>query len=501
MQKTHPMKIATFSEKLYYNSFNKIDFMLRSILIIALGIGSYIPSFSQVVINENDAAGNANVALDIQSTTKGVLFPVMTTAERDLVKTPATGLMIFNRSGGYFNYFDGTNWKEIDRVVVVVASNPGTSGNEAGVGVGVADPDNSAILHVNSTTKGFLLPRNATAPTVVTGVMYYKTSAVSNNIFYYNGTVWAQVSTTQIGTTTAAGAETAAGLLIGTGTIAASAKMEVSSTTKGMLMPRLTDAERDAIQSPAEGLTIYNTTSNTMQYYAAATWYRWAVSTNYGQVIGNPGFSCKDILDINTATAGVDGNSYYIDPDGAGAGAAYQCYCDMTGRNGDGGGWTLVENTGPAQTNTNTTAAAGTSAPVSTGAAVAFAKISDADINLVRGGASGYATAIFRIERQNNPLLSAANKFMYVVQNKVFDSNSNAAGALNNVATSYANALVPTTTNATATYARAMDTWSIAMPNQIIFNYSTEGFITNNNTGQGSNNRSESCVLLWVKKP
>lgn len=497
------MKTITHTSKIYLRAFDNAGLVLRTALLIALTISSYLTTFSQVVINEDDAAGNASVALDIQSTTKGVLFPVMTTADRDALKTPATGLLIFNRSaGGYFNYYDGANWQEIARTVVVGATNPLTTGNEAGVGVGVADPDNSAILHVNSLTKGFLLPRIATAPTTpVIGTVYYKSSATSNHIFYYDGTVWAQISTSTIGATIGGGAETAAGLLIGTGTIAASAKMEISSTTQGLLMPRLTDAQRDAIQSPAEGLTIYNTTTNTMQYYAALTWYKWAVSANYGQIVTNPGLSCKDILDINTATAGVDGNGYYIDPDGAGAGAAYQCYCDMTGRNGDGGGWTLVENTGPAQTNTSTTAASGTSAPVSTGAAVAFAKISDADINLLRGGASGYATAIFRIERQNNPLLSAANKFMYVVQNKVFDSNSSAAGALNNVATSYANALVPTTTAATATYARAIDTWSLAMPNEIIFNYGTEGFITNNNTGQGANSRSEQCVLLWVKKP
>ncbi len=493
------MKARTLTQKL--QTWSGISLIPKSIFAIAVAFTS-LTAYSQVVINENDFAGNANVALDIQSTTKGVLFPVMTTADRNVIKTPATGLTIFNRSGGYFNYFDGTNWKEIDRTVEVVSTNPGTTGNEAGVGVGVADPDNSAILHVNSITKGFLLPRNAATPTTaVTGTVYYKTSATSNNIFYYNGTVWAQVSTTQIGTTTAGGAETAAGLLIGTGTIAASAKMEVSSTTQGMLMPRLTDAQRDAIQSPAEGLTIYNTTTNTMQYFTAATWYRWAVSTNYGQIITNPGLSCKDILDINTATAGVDGNSYYIDPDGAGAGAAYQCYCDMTGRNGDGGGWTLVENTGPAATNNGTTTAVGTSAPVSTGAAVAWGKMSDANINLLRGGAPGYPTAIFRIERQNNPILGAAAKFMYVVENKIWDAASDVAGSLNSVATSYANALIPSVIVATPTYSTGMDTWSIAMPNEIIFNYSNEGFITNNATGQGSGGRSEQCVLVWVKKP
>ena len=41
-----------------------------------------------------------------------------------------------------------------------------------------------------------------------------------------------------------------------------SALLDVSSKTKGLLMPRLTSLERDAISLPANGLMIYNTTTN-----------------------------------------------------------------------------------------------------------------------------------------------------------------------------------------------------------------------------------------------
>ena len=44
---------------------------------------------------------------------------------------------------------------------------------------------------------------------------------------------------------------------IGTTTPDASAQLDVSSTTKGFLPPRMTEAERDAITSPADGLVIY----------------------------------------------------------------------------------------------------------------------------------------------------------------------------------------------------------------------------------------------------
>jgi len=49
---------------------------------------------------------------------------------------------------------------------------------------------------------------------------------------------------------------------IGTSAPDASAVLEVQSTQKGLLIPRMTTSQRDAISSAPEGLLIYNTTSN-----------------------------------------------------------------------------------------------------------------------------------------------------------------------------------------------------------------------------------------------
>jgi hypothetical protein len=46
---------------------------------------------------------------------------------------------------------------------------------------------------------------------------------------------------------------------IGTTTPNASAKLEVAATDKGLLIPRLTSAQKDAIVSPANGLLVYQT--------------------------------------------------------------------------------------------------------------------------------------------------------------------------------------------------------------------------------------------------
>jgi hypothetical protein len=53
---------------------------------------------------------------------------------------------------------------------------------------------------------------------------------------------------------------------------ATSAMLDVKSTLKGMLIPRMTTAQRDAIASPDNGLMIYNTTTSTFFYYNGVAW-------------------------------------------------------------------------------------------------------------------------------------------------------------------------------------------------------------------------------------
>lgn len=52
----------------------------------------------------------------------------------------------------------------------------------------------------------------------------------------------------------------------------ASAILELKTTTKGLLLPRLTTTQRDAISSPANGLVIYNTTTAKAQVRAGGAW-------------------------------------------------------------------------------------------------------------------------------------------------------------------------------------------------------------------------------------
>jgi uncharacterized protein (TIGR02145 family) len=60
---------------------------------------------------------------------------------------------------------------------------------------------------------------------------------------------------------------------IGGATPNGSAMLDVQSTNKGVLIPRLTNAQRIAITSPAEGLIIYNTDTDRLNYYNGTNWY------------------------------------------------------------------------------------------------------------------------------------------------------------------------------------------------------------------------------------
>lgn len=48
--------------------------------------------------------------------------------------------------------------------------------------------------------------------------------------------------------------------------------VDLQSTTRGALIPRMTSTERDAIATPPEGLLIYNTTTDAVNYYTGAAW-------------------------------------------------------------------------------------------------------------------------------------------------------------------------------------------------------------------------------------
>lgn len=79
---------------------------------------------------------------------------------------------------------------------------------------------------------------------------------------------------------------------IGTQTPATSAMLEVSSNAKGVLLSRMTSTERVAIASPAKGLMVFDTTTNSLWIHNGASWVNTASEATYGDV--KSGFQTAD---------------------------------------------------------------------------------------------------------------------------------------------------------------------------------------------------------------
>ncbi|PTM02816.1 MAG: hypothetical protein DA405_12200 [Bacteroidetes bacterium] len=71
-------------------------------------------------------------------------------------------------------------------------------------------------------------------------------------------------------------------------TINGSALLELEATNKGVLIPRLTTAQRDAISNPALGLIIFNTSTNCLNHYIGPKWFEMCgVETSLPAALGS----------------------------------------------------------------------------------------------------------------------------------------------------------------------------------------------------------------------
>ena len=76
---------------------------------------------------------------------------------------------------------------------------------------------------------------------------------------------------------------------VGIGTTSPLAKLDITSTTDGVLLPRMTTTQVNAISSPENGLTVYNTTLNTLCFYNGSSWQK-VTSANMPLNIFGPTF-------------------------------------------------------------------------------------------------------------------------------------------------------------------------------------------------------------------
>lgn len=141
--------------------------MKQSLTILLILFSS--KAFTQSNVGIGTTTPNASAQLDVSSTSKGILIPRMTQAQRIAIVNPSQGLLIYQTDGTAGFYVNRSsipavpNWSPITEGVnswSQTLSGDGIFNNNSGsVGIGINAPNSNAQLEISSSTKGLLMPR------------------------------------------------------------------------------------------------------------------------------------------------------------------------------------------------------------------------------------------------------------------------------------------------------------------------------------------------------
>jgi uncharacterized protein (TIGR02145 family) len=154
----------------------------------------------------------------------------------------------------------------------------------------------SNVSGSNNTAIGNLAMFNNTTYSNSTALGYNAQVTASNQI---------QLGDANVTDVKTSGVITSSGIRVGTNSPTISAAVEINSNTQGFLPPRMTQTQRDAISTPATGLVIFNSTSNSLEYKSSTSWVSLSVSSPGSAVflptivIGNQQWM-KENLDVVT---------------------------------------------------------------------------------------------------------------------------------------------------------------------------------------------------------
>lgn len=210
---------------------------MRIVLLSIAMLSTYCVKAQNVGINNTGAAADPKAMLDISSNAKGVLIPRLTQGERDAITAPPQGLLIFNTNANSFQYHNGAVWNNL---------------THSGIVTGVPNKV-PRFLGIWGLTPGVMTDDG-------NGVSINNTSAVANG----------------------------------------SALLDMTSTTKGLLIPRMTTAQRDAINTPAVGLLIFDTNLNAFMFFNGTDW-----GGINGNGVSDWNVNGNDIYNNNTGNVGI----------------------------------------------------------------------------------------------------------------------------------------------------------------------------------------------------
>ncbi|MBL7103010.1 MAG: hypothetical protein ISS18_01650 [Bacteroidales bacterium] len=96
----------------------KTNVIFISMLIVALAT-NFLYGQNITITDDSTYTADLSAMLDVKSLNKGLLIPRMTSAQRDAITTPATGLLVYITTDNNFYYFDGADWAQFSGGIIV----------------------------------------------------------------------------------------------------------------------------------------------------------------------------------------------------------------------------------------------------------------------------------------------------------------------------------------------------------------------------------------------
>jgi hypothetical protein len=163
----------------------------------------------------------------------------------NLLSTATSGIRLYNTSDTTTNYERGIlTW----------------SANELNLSTAKGGSGSNRNIRIAAANRLFMTGGDLISLTAATSMTI--TSGSGNTNIQNNNTTFLVATTGGIG------------VGLGVTTVTASSIMDVQSTTKGVLLPRMTKTQRDAISSPAQGLTVFVTDNGGYLSWYNSGWFK-----------------------------------------------------------------------------------------------------------------------------------------------------------------------------------------------------------------------------------
>ncbi|GHV27216.1 hypothetical protein FACS1894176_08910 [Bacteroidia bacterium] len=259
------------------------------------------PVVNGVVIGSDDDLNLSYAILDLESTTKGLRLPRLTSVNRDALNLTAElstaesakGLLFFNADDKNLQYWNGAEWKAIDGTVILWTAGTALDREPSDVVIGSVanNTDYFALLKIESDSRGIRLPwvrsniadalTQTNKRTAKQGLLLY--NADTNFIQYWNGEDWTALDGSVIPVASSAGLRPVSqGVNIGDPNDPPfySELAFAGAAEKAIQLPCLTIVARNNLLTNAvstelanaAGLVIFNTDTEQLEFFDGTDW-------------------------------------------------------------------------------------------------------------------------------------------------------------------------------------------------------------------------------------